>query len=377
MQVKKYVRIIHRWLGLVAGLVVVVLGITGCLLVFEAEIRNLTESYRFVKSEGKPFLPPSILKPIAEKKLQSKLALGIEYPGKDKAAVAAYYDETHYELVFLNPYTGELLKHKNMNHDFFRFILDGHYYLWLPHAVGQPIVASATLIFLFLLISGLILWWPKNKGAARQRFRVKWNASWRRKNFDLHSVSGFYMTWIAIFITITGLVFGFQWFAKTVYWVSSGGEAMQEHQHPLSDTSQAPVFADIADYLWNKHLPGTKPDESLAVYFAHLNSDPVEIIVNHRPGTYYNADYYHYDRNSGAALNAQGSWDGKFSEAKTADKIARLNYDIHVGAVLGLPGKLLAFFASLIAASLPVTGFLLWRGRLKKKKPVTATEPDH
>ena len=371
MQVKKYVRIIHRWLGLVAGLVVVVLGITGCLLVFEAEIRNLTESYRFVKSEGKPFLPPSI------KKLQSKLALGIEYPGKDKAAVAAYYDETHYELVFLNPYTGELLKHKNMNHDFFRFILDGHYYLWLPHAVGQPIVASATLIFLFLLISGLILWWPKNKGAARQRFRVKWNASWRRKNFDLHSVSGFYMTWIAIFITITGLVFGFQWFAKTVYWVSSGGEAMQEHQHPLSDTSQAPVFADIADYLWNKHLPGTKPDESLAVYFAHLNSDPVEIIVNHRPGTYYNADYYHYDRNSGAALNAQGSWDGKFSEAKTADKIARLNYDIHVGAVLGLPGKLLAFFASLIAASLPVTGFLLWRGRLKKKKPVTATEPDH
>jgi len=324
MQFKKISRTVHRWLGLVSGLVVSVLGITGCILAFETEIRNLTESYRFVKSTKGAYLPPSILRPIAEKKLQSKRALGIEYPGSGKAAVAVYYDETHYELVFLDPYTGEVLKHKNMNHDFFRFILDGHFYLWLPHAVGQPIVASATLIFLFLLISGLILWWPGNKAAARQRFRLKWKASWRRTNFDLHSVLGFYMTWIAVFITITGLVFGFQWFAKTVYWVSSGGVTMQEHQHPLSDTNQAPVFADIADYLWNKHLPDTKPNESLAVYFAHQGSDPVEIIINHRPGTYYNTDYYHYDRYTGTAFKARGSWGEKFREAKAADKIARM-----------------------------------------------------
>src|SRR3989337_894753 len=51
-----------------------------------------------------------------------------------------------------------------------------------------------------------------------------------------------------------------------------------------------------------------------------------------------------------------------------ADKIVRMDYDIQVGAVLGLPGKLLAFFASLIAASLPVTGFIIWWGRKKKAK---------
>jgi uncharacterized iron-regulated membrane protein len=45
-----------------------------------------------------------------------------------------------------------------------------------------------------------------------------------------------------------------------------------------------------------------------------------------------------------------------------------MNYDIHTGAILGLPGKFLAFFASLIAASLPVTGFMIWMGRKKKKK---------
>jgi uncharacterized iron-regulated membrane protein len=46
-----------------------------------------------------------------------------------------------------------------------------------------------------------------------------------------------------------------------------------------------------------------------------------------------------------------------------------MNYDIHVGAILSLPGKILAFFASLICASLPVTGFIIWWGR-RKKKPV-------
>jgi len=55
-----------------------------------------------------------------------------------------------------------------------------------------------------------------------------------------------------------------------------------------------------------------------------------------------------------------------------ADKIVRMNYDIHVGAVLGLPGKFLAFFASLVAASMPVTGFCIWWGRRKKKKPTPA-----
>jgi uncharacterized iron-regulated membrane protein len=68
-----------------------------------------------------------------------------------------------------------------------------------------------------LLISGIILWWPKNKGAAKQRFSVKWNAQWRRKNYDFHNVLGFYASWVVVVLVITGLVWGFQWFSKGVY----------------------------------------------------------------------------------------------------------------------------------------------------------------
>lgn len=366
MTVKKAIRQVHLWLGLSSGLIVLLLGITGCILAFEIEIRNITETYRHVQPQNKSFLPPSALKVIAEKQLVSKKALGIEYLGKDKAAMAAYYDADHYEMVFLNPYNGEVLKHKNMTEDFFRIVVDGHFYLWLPHAIGQPIVASATLVFLIMMITGLILWWPKNKAARKQRFSVKWNVKWRRRNYDLHNVLGFYMTWVAIFIAITGLVFGFEWFAKSVYWISSGGRQMMEHKHPVSDTTQAPIYPNMADHLWQQHLGEVKDNESLGVYFAAAKTDPVEIVVNHNPGTYYNSDFYHYDQSTGKELLATGSYAGKFNKASVADKIVRMNYDMHTGAVLGFPGKLLAFFASLIAGSLPVTGFVIWWGRRKK-----------
>ncbi|RYY21524.1 MAG: PepSY domain-containing protein [Chitinophagaceae bacterium] len=373
MGFKKVVLLAHLWLGLSSGLIVVFLGITGCILAFEQEIRGVTEPYARTEARDKPYLPPTVLKLAAEKHLEGKRVNGVEYPGKGKSAVASYYDEDNYKLVYLNPYTAETLKVKNMNRDFFRVVLNGHFYLWLPAEIGQPIVASATLIFLVMLITGLILWWPKNKAARKQRFSVKWNAKWRRVNYDLHNVLGFYMTWVAIFIAVTGLVWGFQWFARSLYWVSSGGKTMVEHVHPVSDTTKA-AGMNVADLVWSEHKSDIKDGESLGIYFPVTNTDPVEVSHNHRPGTYYKSDYYHYDQYTARELPATGSYAGKFSDAAVADKIVRMNYDIHVGAVLGLPGKIMAFCASLIAASLPVTGFYIWWGRRRKNRVGAVTK---
>ena len=77
MTFKKIIGKLHLWLGLASGLVVLLLGITGCILAFENQIRSLTESFRKVEVENKPMLAPSLLKPVAEKYLASKKALGI------------------------------------------------------------------------------------------------------------------------------------------------------------------------------------------------------------------------------------------------------------------------------------------------------------
>ncbi|MDF2381471.1 PepSY domain-containing protein [Nostoc ellipsosporum NOK] len=368
MPFKKIIGKIHLWLGLASGLIVVFLGITGCILAFEHEIRAFTNREQFVEVESKPFLPPSQLRAIATKALKAD-PRSIEYRGTGKSAFAYYYDEKDYRIAALNPYSGEVLKVRNMNTDFFRVVTIGHYYLWLPPHIGQPIVASATLIFLVMLITGIILWWPRNKAARKQRFSIKMNVRWRRRNYDLHNVLGFYMSWVAVFLAITGLVMGFQWFARTVYFVSSAGKAMPAHEHPVSDTTLAgKAGMKGEDVIWQQLLSMSKPDEAVSVYLPATNSDALEGAINHRPGTYYNTDYYHYDQYSLKELPATGIYAGRFKDAAIADKIARMNYDIHVGAVLGLPGKILMFAASLIAASLPITGFYIWWGRRKKKR---------
>lgn len=376
MSFKKIIGQVHLWLGLSSGLIVVFLGITGCILAFEHEIKYFTDKTQFTKEEAKPLLPPSQLRAIATKALNAD-PRAIEYRGAGKSVFAYYYDEKDYRVAVLNPYSGEVLKVRNMNTEFFRVVMIGHYYLWLPPHIGQPIVASATLIFLIMLITGIILWWPRNKAARKQRFTIKLNVRWRRRNYDLHNVLGFYMSWVAVFLAISGLVMGFQWFARTVYFVSSAGKAMPAHEHPVSDTTLAATAgAKGEDIIWQQLRAIAKPHEAVAVYLPATSSDALEGAVNHRPGTYYNTDYYHYDQYSLKELPATGIYAGRFKDAAVADKIARMNYDIHVGAVLGLPGKILMFAASLIAASLPITGFYIWWGRRKKKRrPAKTNQP--
>lgn len=366
MSFKKIVGVMHLWLGLLSGSLVLFLGVTGCILAFELEIRRLTEPEQFVAVENRSVLPPSVLKPVAERALGGKQLNLLEYRRQGEAVVASYYDSVHYRLVLLHPYTGAVLKVKDMNRDFFRIVVNGHYYLWLPPSVGQPIVATGTLVFFLMILSGLILWWPRNKGAKKQRFRIKWSASWKRTNYDLHSVLGFYAGWVLVFIALTGLVMGFQWFARSVYFVSSGGKSLPLHEHPVSDTLLRGSHPPLYDRVWLDLKGKADSSETYGFYFPLTATDALEGYVNHRPGTYYNTDYYHYDQYTGSVLSATGVYSGRYAAASVGDKLARMNYDIHVGAIWGLSGKLLAFFASLIAASLPVTGFMLWRGRRRK-----------
>jgi uncharacterized iron-regulated membrane protein len=371
MTVKKITGKIHLWLGLTSGIIVLFLGITGCILAFEQEIKSVIEPYRYVESSNRPVLPPSKLQEIAMAQLPGKLAHSIAYEGKEKAAQVSFYnlDPEYYYIVYINQYTGEVLKVKNGNTDFFRVVVMGHFYLWLPPKIGQPIVATATLIFLIMLISGLILWWPKNKAARKQRFSVKWNATFKRKNYDLHNVLGFYMTWVAIFIAVTGLVWGFQWFAKSLYWTASGGETMVDFYESVSEKPAASFTASTPaiDAVWQKMNAEHPMAEIIEVHVPNNDSVAIEAVANPDAGTYWKADFRYFDQYSLKEIDVKHLY-GRYANTSVADKMMRMNYDVHTGAVLGITGKIMAFLASLIAASLPVTGFLIWRGRRKKKK---------
>ncbi|QNF34129.1 PepSY domain-containing protein [Adhaeribacter swui] len=373
---RKVVGKLHLWLGFASGLIVLFLAITGCILAFQREIENATQAYRYVDYQPalQP-LPPSRLKQIADAQLPGKKGHSVIYQ-KDRAAQVVYYnlEPEYYYLAYLNPYTGEVLKVKNMEEDFFRIMIMGHYYLWLPPTIGQPILASATLIFVVMLITGIILWWPKNKKARKQRFSIKWNAAWRRRNYDLHNVLGFYITGVILFIALSGLVMGFKWVANSVYWTASGGKPMVEFYESFSQVPTNPVhkITSPMDQLWLNMQPEfQKITGSMEVHIPENEQSSIEVAFNPDTDTYWKTNYRYFDQHTLKEIEVTHVY-GKIANATVADKIMRMNYDIHVGAIAGLPGKIIAFFASLFAGSLPVTGFLIWWGRRKKARKAKA-----
>jgi len=369
LNIKKGIRKIHLWLGLASGIIVFIIAITGCLYAFQEEIQNYTEEYRFVEKQTKPFLLPSQLEAIARKELPNKALHAIKYNGREKSAEAIFfhYEPTYYYTVYLNPYSGKVIQKVNMDEGFFRFILDGHFYLWLPPEIGQPVVASATLIFLVLLLSGLYLWYPRNKNATKQRFRFKWKkgTKWKRKNYDLHNITGFYVLIIALIFAITGLVWGFQWFAYSYYTIL-GGEKSLIYEDPVL-TKKTILTNNPVDKIWalmQKEYPTAK---SIEIHPPENDSIAIAANANPESGTFWKTDYRYFDQYTLEEKEVRHLY-GKYKDAKLSDKIMRMNYDIHTGAVFGLAGKIFAFLISLLIASLPVSGFYIWWGRNKKAK---------
>lgn len=86
-------------------------------------------------------------------------------------------------------------------------------------------------------------------------------------------------------------------------------------------------------------------------------------VETEKVSSYLRTDDYAYDQYTGKLLKEQ-----KFADRSNGEQIRLMNYYIHAGSIGGITGKILAFFASLVAASLPITGFLIRKGRRKKGK---------
>ncbi len=371
---------LHLWLGLISGIIVFIVSITGCIYVFQQDIKDALEPWRFVEVQNKAFVPPSYLVDTAQKYMPNVEPTGLTYSNAEGAAAVGFnYKENGkraFNAVFMNPYTGEFIRNQKTvgegSFNFFRFIIDGHRALWLPYEIGRPIVGIGTLIFVVLLITGLIMWWPKKwtKANKDRSFRIKWKASFKRVNYDLHNVLGFYSLIFALIIGLTGLVWSFKWFEKSVYFLASGGEVKENHEHPHSDISKmnlADTTISPIDAAWYKTL---EIDDNIQGMFMHptvKGDEAVEMLVYHDHGSFYNQSEYFFDQYTYELIESK-----HFTEAGLADQLSMLNYDMHIGVVWGMSGKILAFLISLVCASLPVTGFLVWwnkKKKSKKKKP--------
>ncbi len=371
MNLKKLIGQLHLWLGLGSGIIVFIVSITGAIFAFEKEIQDITQPYRFVRVQNMPILKPSILKSKAMMALPNKSLHSIEYLPEGRAVKATFYSASpfYYHLMYIDPYTGKVLHTLDETKNFFFIIKYLHYCLLLPINIGQPIVAISTLVFVIMLITGIVLWWPKNKAAAKQRFWFNWRQGlkWKRKNYDLHNILGFYASSIALIMAITGLVWGFEWFRAAYYNLASGGDTYPQYYSPISDTTKTSNLSldQKIDWAYAQTHKENPQAQMLEVHIPEKKSDAISCVNSNSSDVYWKNDFVYYDQHTLEEIPVKHIY-GRLKDASYADLLQRMNYDIHVGAIFGLKGKILAFGISLLCASLPVTGFLIWWGRKKK-----------
>ena len=362
---KKWAGRLHLWLGLLTGVIVFIVAVTGCIYVFHEEIKDAIYDYRFVEEKTTEYLPPSKIKENVQQLYPGTTDDFVIYTGKNRpVAVYGLYKETPYYF-YLNPYSGEFLYAQDFTKDFFEIVKSLHMYLLLPEEIGRQVVGISTLIFILMLITGVILWWPKKLKNLKKSLKVKWNARWRRLNYDLHNISGFYLHILAIIVAITGLYFSYDWVSDGIYYLGNLGEDVASDHH-VEDIEQKPEISgnpvDIAFY----QTLDLEPDYDM--YFVWTEGDHHPVVTGAYPES-LNFDHqsnFYFHPQSAELLQKQF-----YSDKSTGMKLQEMSYGIHTGQFFGMPGKIIAFILSIFVASLPVTGFIVWWGRKNRMKHLT------
>jgi uncharacterized iron-regulated membrane protein len=358
---------LHLWLGIASGIIVVIMAITGCILVFEQEIKSLTSPYLNVEVQSpEKLLPPSQIYAAVQKALPNKEIHGVWYNGLGKSVKVDIESDS---LIYVNPYNGKITGMVD-HEDFFHIMDEGHRNLWLEREIGSQITAWATVIFFFLLISGLILWFPKkwNKTTFNSSFKIKWKAKFKRVNYDIHNVLGFYSIVLAALIAFTGLIMSFHWLRESTYWISGGwaDEKQKKEQVIQKEITLTPKMDMLAsaDFIWKKVRTEMAKENKEAVII-HFPDDPKEdfyACTDMHNGVW--RDLY-FDSQTLELLPKSQQY---VSDEQFSKWLMRSNFSLHVGAIGGLSTKIIYFVASLICASLPITGFIIWYNRKWGKK---------
>lgn len=372
MTVRRFCYKLHLWAGLLAGIIVFIVSITGAIYLFKDEIVSMTEPWRKVTVESKPFVHTSRLLDIANKAAHDSHPSAITIGGRGESVWVDYFGENSQATIYLNPYSGKVIHEErkgNGDFDFFNFIINGHLRLWLPQEIGKPLVSYAILLFFITLVTGMVVWWPKRFTRKSIKTRLAFHRPIRTKRLlvDLHNVLGFYMLLPMVAVSLTGLIFGLDWFSNAVYKVASGGKSMEAYTLPASDSTMANRPTASIDLLEAK----VKRETPCAVqYYYTLPTDSLgsyRVSVVHEKGSYYKQDNLFFDQHTLEELKGSGPYAGRYKDGSFADKMIRSALDLHEGVILGWFGKLIMLFAALTSASLPITGFMMWRRKAKLK----------
>jgi uncharacterized iron-regulated membrane protein len=366
MTLKQIFGKLHVWLGLASGLVVLIVAGTGILLVFEDELDEwANKDFYFVT------VPQAAQRVPVDSMYHSATAydprvkitrMYLETKAPDRTAV--FYgkmNKTETWHIAVNPYTGKVIRAREFNKRFFGVVLNLHRHLCL-NETGKVITHASCLIFVIMIITGLVLWWPKRWKVLKQRTRIQWTSRWKRLNWDLHAVGGFYVHVVLLAIALTGLIWAYPWFNNAIYLLADS-KPMPKKEAP-ANTIQQPIQAGFYESIYNQ--VNTRLSYKGRVTILLPEKDRLAITVNkmNREAAVNNiTDVLYFEKGTGRLLK-----ESLYKNSSAGNKIRRMAYPIHTGKLFGWPTQLMNLIAALVAFSLPITGLFIYLAGRKKKK---------
>ncbi|WP_436861443.1 PepSY domain-containing protein [Acinetobacter haemolyticus] len=362
---------IHWFLGITAGLILSLMGITGAIYSYDQQILKWInqESY-VVEVVNTPKLTPAQLYQHFNQQ-QPEIEINSITIAADPAASSTVNIKKEgarrgYNMM-VNPYTAEILPEVK-GREFFQFIQRLHRNLTAGE-YGAQITGASTLMLIFFVLSGLYLRFPK-KHSLKQWLFIKPKLKGRNFIWDLHAVVG---TWVVAFYLLfacTGLYWSYDWWRAGMFKVM-GVEQPQRHQqnHDQNKKEQPDLSNQQVNTILTQAWTGVNANigreySSLTLNIPKLADQKIEL-------TFIDPTPQHERARNQAIYNYQSHQFEKldlYEDKKLNEKIMSSMLPVHRGSFFGSTYQFIAMLASLTMPLFFVTGWMLYLKRRKQKK---------
>lgn len=357
VKARKIAVVLHRYIGIVVGLILIVVGLTGSLLVFSTEIEQFMVAQMFgsVAPQEQRVSVDQVLA-AAKTAIANRPELKVTglVPPKDITSpwqARSFGEPDSFAQVFVNPYTGALMGVLDGKANIMQTILKLHYEL-LAGDIGLKIAGIAGLLMFVLGVTGLMLWpgW-KNLFSG---LRIKWKSHPQRFNFDLHKVFGVIAATFLVFTGFTGFAWNFWEVSEpAIYAVTFSPKPKEPESKPVEGKTTLALSAILAKS--DAALPGT------VAGWISLPNAPTEAFTVYRKQPQDTDDFgnaVYLDQYSGEVLKVKTAQQGSLGD-RVMDSFAPLHY----GTFWGLPTRILYVFVGLSPLILLITGLTMYRYR--------------
>ena len=367
---------IHWFLGITAGLVLAVMGVTGGLMSFEPEILAAINPGIVTVTPGPiaPLPAPALIDRARAQLPEGRIVRVIVSPDPTRAAAVSYTPQGSKEPQrrYLDPATGRLLPEARGS-GVFELVGNLHRWLALPghgNGWGRPITGFAALSLIYFALSGLYLRWPRRPLDWRNWLVIDGRMTGRNFYRALHAVVG---GWVLVFYLVsagTGLWWSYGWYRDGVQHLLGAERAQpRPDARGKKDRDETPVD-------WTRAWTGFTRATAGRAYDSVTASTREGTTVQFRaklPGARHDrvSDEVSIDSRTGAVLS-----DTRYADRPLGADIVTSVYEIHRGAYFGLIGRVGIMLASLTMPLFTITGFLLYFARRRRKAALAQVMAD-